>query len=62
MTAEQMMTKIKELCSGVTDSDFEPLQVGGTGNIELWDKGDGVIFIGKWTHSDTQPTSEELSK
>lgn len=62
MTAEQMITKIKELCSEVTDNDFYPLSVGGTGKIELWDEGDGVIFIGKWTHSDTQPTAEELGE
>lgn len=60
MTAEQMMTKIKELCSGVSDNDFLPLRVGGTGKIELWDSGDG-IYIGKWTHEDTQPTLEELT-
>ena len=35
MTSEQMITKIKELCSEVTDKDFEPLNVGGTGKIEL---------------------------
>ena len=60
MTTQQMMTKIKELCSNVTDNDFVPAIVGGTGKIEIWDNGDGVVYIGKWTHSDTQPTSKQL--
>lgn len=59
MTSEEMIKKIKELCSNVKDSDFEPLNVGGTGKIELWDSGEG-IYIGKWTHTDTQPTVEQL--
>ena len=61
MTSEQMITIIKELCSEVIDKDFEPLSLGGTGKIELWDSGDG-IYIGKWTHSDTQPTVEQLEE
>ena len=61
MTAQQMMTKIKELCSNVIDSDFEVTAVGGTGKIEIWDNGDGVPYIGRWTHEDTQPTAEQLA-
>jgi hypothetical protein len=60
MTAQQMMTKIKELCSNVIDNDFVPAIVGGTGKIEIWDNGDGVPYIVRWTHEDTQPTAEQL--
>ena len=34
--------------------------VGGTGKIEIWDNGDGVPYIGRWTHEDIQPTAEQL--
>ena len=61
MIGTAMKTKIKELCSGVTDSDFESVNVGGTGKIEIWDNGDGVAYIGKWTHEDIQPTAEQLA-
>ena len=61
MTIQEIITKIKELCSGVIDSDFEPDGYGGTGKIEIWDNGDGVPYIGRWTHEDTQPTAEQLA-
>jgi len=61
MTTIQLTTKIKELCSSVVDNDFEPANAGGTGKIEIWDNGDGVAYIGHWTHSDTQPTAEQLA-
>jgi hypothetical protein len=61
MTTIQLITKIKKLCSSVIDSDFEPANMSGTGKIEIWDNGDGVAYIGKWTHEDTQPTAEQLA-
>ena len=61
MTVQQMIAKIKELCSNVTDSDFEPAMVGGTGKIEIWVDTEGTVTIGRWTHSDTQPTEEQLA-
>tara|TARA_R110000803_G_scaffold199587_1_gene263661 strand:- start:99 stop:287 length:189 start_codon:yes stop_codon:yes gene_type:complete len=61
MTTVQLTTKIKELCSSVIDSDFEPANMSGTGKIEIWDNGDGVPYIGRWTHEDTQPTAEQLA-
>ena len=61
MTTIQLTTKIKELCSSVVDNDFEPANAGGTGKIEIWDNGDGVPYIGRWTHEDTQPTAEQLA-
>ena len=60
MTVQQMITKIKELCSNVTDNDFEPVMVGGTGKIEIWVDTEGTVTIGRWTHKDTQPTAEQL--
>ena len=61
MTVQQMITKIKELCSNVTDNDFEPVMVGGTGKIEIWVDTEGTVTIGRWTHKDTQPTAEQLT-
>lgn len=60
MTVQQMIAKIKELCSNVTDNDFEPAIVGGTGKIEIWVDTEGTVTIGRWTHEDTQPTAEQL--
>ena len=61
MTIQEIITKIKELCSGVIDSDFEPDGYGGTGKIEIWVDTEGTVTIGRWSHEDTQPTAEELA-
>ena len=37
--------------------DFTP----ETGEVELWDDGDGVAYIKSWSAPETQPTAEQLT-
>ena len=37
--------------------DFTP----ETGEVQLWDDGDGVAYIKSWSAAETQPTAEQLT-
>jgi hypothetical protein len=50
--------EIKKVYPELTDSDFLPFE----GKINVWDDGDGVIYIKKWEYSQPIPEGLTLGK
>lgn len=50
--------QIKEIYPELTDADFVPFD----GKINIWDDGDGIVYIKKWEYSKPIPEGFTLGK